>query len=170
MKSIKLTAILFLSTLLINCGGDAKKDEKKKIQLKSTSSSSAETSADVEGTVLSIYGNDMMKFNKTELRAKAGDKVTLTLRHTGKMAKNIMGHNFVLLKQGTNIQVYATKALESADKEYIVPGDETIAHTRMLGGGESDTITFDAPAPGVYDFICSFPGHVSLMKGKFIVE
>ena len=28
----------------------------------------------------------------------------------------------------------------------------------MLGGGESDTITFDAPEPGTYIFFCSFPG------------
>jgi azurin len=40
----------------------------------------------------------------------------------------------------------------------------------MIGGGEQTTITFDAPEKGVYDFICSFPGHVALMQGKFIVE
>ena len=40
----------------------------------------------------------------------------------------------------------------------------------MIGGGQSDTIEFDAPEPGTYDFICSFPGHYSVMKGKFIVE
>ncbi|HBX64839.1 MAG TPA: azurin, partial [Balneolaceae bacterium] len=26
------------------------------------------------------------------------------------------------------------------------------------------------PEAGTYDFICSFPGHYALMKGKFIVE
>ncbi|MCB0632702.1 MAG: azurin, partial [Lewinella sp.] len=26
------------------------------------------------------------------------------------------------------------------------------------------------PAPGTYDYICSFPGHYALMQGKFIVE
>jgi len=43
-------------------------------------------------------------------------------------------------------------------------------YTRMLGGGESDTITFDAPEPGTYIFICSFPGHYQLMMGEFIVS
>ncbi|MEM6771051.1 MAG: plastocyanin/azurin family copper-binding protein, partial [Bacteroidota bacterium] len=27
-----------------------------------------------------------------------------------------------------------------------------------------------APAAGEYDFICTFPGHYGVMKGKFIVE
>lgn len=168
MKAIKITTLTLVSLLLLNCGGEEKKDEKKQIQLKS--SSTTDTTEAAEGTVLSIYGNDLMKFNKTELRAKAGQKVTLTLRHTGKMSKEIMGHNFVLLKQGTDLQEYATKAVNARENNYIPEGDATIAHTKMLGGGEADTIVFDAPAPGTYDFICSFPGHMALMKGKFIVE
>ena len=40
----------------------------------------------------------------------------------------------------------------------------------MIGGGQTTSITFTAPAAGTYDFICSFPGHSGLMKGKFIVE
>ena len=39
----------------------------------------------------------------------------------------------------------------------------------MLGGGESDTITFNPPEPGVYTFICTFPGHYMLMMGEFHV-
>ncbi|MBT8261281.1 MAG: azurin, partial [Bacteroidia bacterium] len=38
------------------------------------------------------------------------------------------------------------------------------------GGGQSTSVTFMAPEVGTYDFICSFPGHSALMKGKFIVE
>jgi azurin len=40
----------------------------------------------------------------------------------------------------------------------------------MLGGGETTTIAFTAPAAGTYDYICSFPGHYGMMKGKLIVE
>ena len=39
----------------------------------------------------------------------------------------------------------------------------------MLGGGETDTITFDAPDPGTHVFMCTFPGHYQLMMGEFIV-
>ena len=40
----------------------------------------------------------------------------------------------------------------------------------MIGGGESDTITFTAPKKGSYTYICTFPGHYGLMKGVLIVS
>ena len=40
----------------------------------------------------------------------------------------------------------------------------------MIGGGETDVIEFPAPEKGTYEFLCSFPGHYGMMKGKFIVE
>ena len=37
------------------------------------------------------------------------------------------------------------KSSRRENSEYIPEGDNEIAYTKMLGGGESDTITFDAP-------------------------
>ena len=67
--------------------------------------------------------------------------------------------------------VFAEEALKAKATDYI-PEDQSnvIAHTKLVGGGESTTITFHAPEKGTYDFICSFPGHYSMMKGKFNVE
>jgi azurin len=46
-----------------------------------------------------------------------------------------------------------------------------IAQTKLLGPGESDSIDFKAPsAPGEYPFLCTFPGHFALMKGKLVVK
>ena len=57
------------------------------------------------------------------------------------------------------------------EKEYIPDGgNQVIVHTKLIGGGESDTITFDAPEKGTYEFICSFPGHYMSMKGKLIIK
>nr|WP_278022779.1 plastocyanin/azurin family copper-binding protein [Flavobacterium ginsengisoli] len=39
-----------------------------------------------------------------------------------------------------------------------------------MGGGEEDTIEFTIDKKGSYPFICSFPGHVAMMKGVLIVE
>ena len=111
-----------------------------------------------------------MQFDKKQLKVKTGQKVTLTLKHNGKMTKEFMGHNWVLLKPGTDITAFATKAMEAKGNDYIPAGDESIVYTKTIGGGESTSITFDAPEKGEYDFICSFPAHYALMKGKFIVE
>lgn len=120
---------------------------------------------------INLGSNDQMQFDKNELRVKVGQKVTLVLTHNGQMDKDSMGHNFVLLKQGVDVDQFALKAIQARDTEYI-PEDknEIIAYTSLIGGGESTSITFDAPEKGTYDYICSFPGHYALMRGKFIVE
>ncbi|MEM9157646.1 MAG: azurin [Verrucomicrobiota bacterium] len=131
---------------------------------------SASTLLLADAVNIELGSNDMMQFDKTELRAPAGSNVTLTLKHTGKLPKMSMGHNFVLLKQGTDLAAFGAKSAAAAANEYIPEGDEIIAHTKLIGGGESASVTFKAPAAGTYDFICSFPGHYAIMKGKLIVE
>ena len=116
-----------------------------------------------------INSDDQMRFDTNEIKVKAGEKIKLTLNHTGKMAKNIMGHNFVLLTKGTDVAKFSRAAMNEKENEFI-PATGVIAHTKLIGGGESTTIEFTAPANGTYDFVCSFPGHYAMMKGKFIVE
>ena len=118
-----------------------------------------------------ITANDQMRYNIKEFTVTSGKKVKITLTHIGKMAKNVMGHNFVLLKQGTDIDKFAAEAVKAKDNDFV-PADskDFIAKTKLLGGGESDMITFDPPEPGTYDYLCTFPGHNGLMRGKLIVK
>ncbi len=122
--------------------------------------------------VLEITGNDLMKYDKTELHAKAGQKVKLTLHHSGKLGKEAMGHNIVILKPGTDVAAFAAKAINAKANDYFPESEagSVIAHSKLIGAGESTTIEFTAPAAGTYPFICSFPGHSAFMKGNFIVE
>lgn len=118
-----------------------------------------------------IEGNDQMKFNLSEIKVKEGQTVKLTLKHVGKLPAAAMGHNWVLLESGTDLATFAQAAMKAKDNQYVPAGsDAVIVATDLLGGGEETTIEFTAPAKGSYDFICSFPGHYALMKGKFIVE
>lgn len=120
---------------------------------------------------VTIEGNDRMQFNLDEINAEAGQIVQLTLVHTGKLPKAAMGHNWVLLAQGTDINKFGAAASKFADNSYIPEDtDQVIAATELVGGGQETTIEFTAPEAGTYDFICSFPGHYAMMKGKFIVE
>ncbi len=172
MKSIKfLFTGLLMATLLFNCGGDKKKEEPEE-KMTLGGSKTEEKKVDSNVAELVLVGDDMMKFNTNELKVKAGQKVKLTLRHKGKMDVNVMGHNFVLLNQGVDLMAFGTKAAIARDTKYI-PADskaDIIVHTELIGGGQTTSIEFDAPAAGTYDFLCSFPGHYALMKGKFIVE
>ncbi|VXC55820.1 MULTISPECIES: plastocyanin/azurin family copper-binding protein [Bacteroidota] len=121
---------------------------------------------------LTISGGDDMKFDKTELKVKEGQTVKLILKHTGKAPIEAMGHNVVILAQGTDFNAFANAAINAKDNDYIPKEMEkaVITKTDMIGGGQTTEITFTAPAKGSYDFLCSFPGHYIYMKGKFIVE
>ena len=76
-----------------------------------------------------------------------------------------MGHNLVVLDRQTNEQNIQAKFLDPASTEaahdYVPPTDKNVlAHTKLLGPNETDTITFTAPqVPGQYLYVCSFPGH-----------
>jgi len=170
---MKKLILVFAATLAISCGNNKKEESETKIgtQVEEPTPIQAETTDDSVAEVL-ITGNDQMKFNKTEIRVKAGQTVRLTLTHVGEMQITVMGHNWALLTQDADIAAVGQAAAVAADTDYIPMemADKIIVHTKMLGGGESDTIEFEAPAPGTYTFMCTFPGHYALMQGKFIVE
>lgn len=122
-------------------------------------------------TKITIESNDQMKYNVSQIKVKAGQSVTLTLKHVGKMPIQAMGHNLVILQKGTDVPTFVRLASNAKASGYVPTGSKSvIAATKLVGGGQSTTITFTAPAKGTYDFICTFPGHFSMMKGKLIVE
>ncbi|MGD1848306.1 MAG: azurin [Salibacteraceae bacterium] len=163
-------AIVWTAFALVNCGGGAQENsaEANGTSLQTTE----ETKPKITGKKieLTISSDDQMQFDKREMTVGEGQEVTVILKHIGKMSKEVMGHNWVLLHQGTSITDYAMKALDAKEKEYLPEEIPVIAATNMIGGGETTSITFQAPAKGTYDFICSYPGHYGLMKGKFIVQ
>lgn len=176
-------AVLALALLMMSCGGDSKKDKKDPVTVGSSSQKTEKVEKKMKDTkgitfsddgkeaTIDIEGDDAMKFNLKTIKVKEGQKITLTLHHVGKMDKQVMGHNWVLLNKGVDIMAFGGEAASADANDYIPEGtDAVIVHTKMIGGGETSTITFDAPEKGTYDFICSFPGHVALMKGKFVVE
>lgn len=145
--------------------------EGKQMKEESVSASEIDSVSRLDTIRLTLNSDDRMKFDKSELTVFDGQTVVLTLVHTGSMPVTAMGHNFVLLRQGTSIPDFAKEALDAKENSYVpANGKSVIAHTDLIGGGESTTVTFDAPEKGEYDFLCSFPGHYSIMKGKFFVN
>src|SRR5690625_3858756 len=125
-------------------------------------SKDAEVSADAEifqtDTIhLTLKADDKMKFDQEKLYVGENQVVVLTLEHIGRMSVMTMGHDFVLLEQGTSPSRFARRAAKAEDQDYIPNNDRVIAHTDLIGGGETTAVTFKAPEKGEYDFLCSFP-------------
>ena len=120
-----------------------------------------------------ITGNDTMQYDKKAFTVETGKKVKLIFKNAGKLPKAAMGHNVVILKKGTNKVAYATAAITAGPATDYLPAankDEVLAHTKLLGPGEEQAIIFTAPEPGLYDYICTFPGHYALMNGVMTVK
>ena len=166
-NSMKIKSILFLSLLILSCNNS--NSTKKEFQYERVKEQPNTVQSNTMSNNVTLNSNDQMKFDKKIIRVSSNQKVTLTLNHNGRFPAISMGHNFVLIKKDVDVNEYALRAAGARNSEYIPEGNNEIAYTKMLGGGESDTITFDAPEPGTYIFICSFPGHYQLMMGEFIV-
>jgi azurin len=121
-----------------------------------------------------IEGNDAMQYNISTITVpKSCSEFTVTLKHTGKLPRAAMGHDWVLTTKADEKAVVADAAKAGLDNGYLKPGDKrVIAHTKLIGGGESDSVTFDTSAlkHGPFVYFCSFPGHESLMHGTLTVE
>jgi len=108
------------------------------------------------------------------IEARPGQKMKVILHNYSKLPANAMSHDWVLLKMNANPMEVANKSSQARENGYIAPDvkDKIIAHTGIVSGGNSDSVTFTVPAKtGKYEFICTFPGHYAAgMKGKLIVK
>lgn len=122
---------------------------------------------------VSIDSTDQMTFSSREIRV-AGDcsEVNLTLRHTGSLPVTAMGHNWVLTRTADYPPVALAGMRGTLAGSYLPSNDaRVLAHTKVIGGGQSTSVRFSTRSlrkGDDYTFFCSFPGHFAMMKGKLI--
>jgi len=122
-----------------------------------------------------IEGNDALQYSLKQITVDSScDSFSLTLKHVGTLAAAVMGHNWVLTTTPDFEAVAMAGMAAGVDNDYVPPDDQrVIAHTKIIGGGQETTISFDPSeltAGGAYTFFCSFPGHYAIMQGRLIVE
>lgn len=178
MNKIFIAPIVALAVGLSACGGGSESqntDGQAEEQATVADNAPAAIVPGIEDVELSntwvIEGNDQMKFDITLIRVKAGEEVELTLKNVGELPKESMGHNLVVLRPDVDVPTFGGEAVGAVDNEYIPRSSMSsiIAHTKLLGPGEEDKITFTLEK-GVYPYICSFPGHFGIMQGKIVAE
>ncbi|MFY0652580.1 MAG: auracyanin family protein [Cyclobacteriaceae bacterium] len=120
--------------------------------------------------VLEIGTLPGLKYSLEEMTVKAGKKVKLVFDNTDDML-----HNLVIVKQGDAVDKVAQLSLEmgldAAEKNYVPDSDLILFHTGIVQPESTEELYFTAPdEPGIYSYVCTFPGHAFTMRGKLIVE
>jgi azurin len=166
--------VLAATVLLLSCGPTA---DNKNNSKESSPVENAETSVPgiekLEFTdSIQLKANENMRFDKELFRVRAGKKIMLILKNIGAKSAASMTHNVVILKNGVDIADFADVAHNAKTEQYVPSSLSSlvIAHTRLVSGGDSDQVEFIIPKPGIYDFICSFPGHWGTMQGKIVAQ
>jgi azurin len=156
----KVRSILAMSTVLVCIAGAAPLE-------------AHQTPRTVTLTVTDPVG-EKMSYSLKQIVAKPGEKLRIRIVSLAQTPKIVMAHNFLLLKQGTNVKAFTDAAAGARETDYIPPAFKSaiITQTAMAGPGETMEVTFTAPAkPGTYVFLCSFAGHWAAgMTGDFIVK
>jgi azurin len=119
---------------------------------------------------LQITADDLMRYDRSELQVGSDcAAVQLTLRHAGRLPKEAMGHNWVLVR-ASDLDAVANAGMSAGlQNNYVAPDDKrVIAATRLTGGGESAQVTFATTKlekGQAYAYLCTFPGHNTMMRG-----
>ncbi len=113
---------------------------------------------------------DQMIFDKNRIVVQAGKPVEFVFENT-----DIMPHNFAILEPGTLQKVGDLAELFGSqpgaqEKNFIPPSRDILLESKLLQPQNSQVLRFAAPAkPGVYPYVCLYPGHWRRMHGALYV-
>lgn len=112
-----------------------------------------------------------MRFDTTRIVVESGRQIQIFLENP-----DAMPHNLVVVRPGARERVGTAAMLMSPDqvdangRAYVPQSTDVIAGTKLLETGQSEMIRVIPPAiEGVYEFVCTFPGHWSVMWGEMVV-
>ncbi len=111
-----------------------------------------------------------MVYDQERLVVQAGKPVEIAFENL-----DIMPHNFVIVAPGSLEEVGLLAEASAAqpgalERQYVPQSDKVLLASRLLQPRDSQTLQFQAPdKPGVYPFVCTYPGHWRRMYGSLYV-
>jgi putative heme-binding domain-containing protein len=113
---------------------------------------------------------DQMLFDKDRLAIQAGKPVEFVFENT-----DIMPHNFVIVRPG-NLEPVGLVAEAQAtqpgalERNFVPTSNNILLASRLLQPRDSQRLSFAAPSePGIYPYVCTYPGHWRRMYGALYV-
>jgi putative heme-binding domain-containing protein len=113
-----------------------------------------------------------MLFDKDRIVVAAGKPVEIVLENTDLMPHNlIVGKAGSLEELGNAAEAMATQP-GAMEKHFVPQSSKVLASSRLVQPRETAKLSFTAPqAPGVYPYLCTYPGHWRRMFGAmYVVE
>ena len=122
-----------------------------------------DTPVDVELVVPAV--RNAMRYDVGRIEAPSGSIVRLVMDNRA-TTSGAMIHNVVVLRDAGAIDRVGSAAAREADH---IPDDPAIvAYTPLAGPGARTAVVFTMPPPGTYPFICTYPGHYTMMQGTLV--
>lgn len=154
------------SATLAACGGGSSEATQPAQQAQAASSGDSATPVTLE---ISSLGDDS-RFDQEMLEAPAGSKITLVLKNASSPEANKQ-FNWVLTQPGKQLLVVNDGLGEGEANGFVKLNDpNVIAATPLVRSGESASVAFDAPPPGNYPYICTYPGFYTRMRGVLTIK
>jgi azurin len=127
---------------------------------------------DLRVSVFSITAvREQMRYDTTTLVVEAGKQFEIVFENT-----DFMPHNLVIVRPGKRPEIGALSMKMKPDevdgrgRSFIPNSPDVLGGTRLLEAGEKASLTLTAPAEeGVYEYVCTYPGHWEQMWGRLIV-
>ena len=111
-----------------------------------------------------------MLYDKEKIVVEAGKPVEFRFSNTDHMP-----HNFAIVQPGflQEIGELAEATARDADakaRQYVPKSDKVMLASKLLDPGQKQAISFDVPStPGIYPYVCTYPGHWRRMFGAMYV-
>ncbi len=111
-----------------------------------------------------------MLFDQDRLVIQAGKRVEFIFENT-----DIMPHNFVIVQPGSleEIGMLAESTAthpDALDRQYVPVSGKVLLASNLLQPRAAQKLAFEAPSqPGVYPYVCTYPGHWRRMFGALYV-
>lgn len=109
-----------------------------------------------------------LQYDVVRFKVRPGERVKIILRNEDDMA-----HNLVVVRPGTRLKV-VNAAMQLNEKgpelNYVPQTEDVLKFVPVISPGQVKSVTFIAPVrPGIYPYVCTYPGHGFVMYGAMYV-